>query len=116
MYGAAQLDTVPPEKAQAIPISPQRARTVQDLLDHLSEGRSTLPNLLNMLKTTTAHISRSLNRPLNEIQINQLSGALPQFITFLTESERRFKRNSIRSYQNYFRKLLQIARDLVGLE
>ena len=110
MHGATQLDMDFRETAQRPLISLQRPRTIQELLDHISECDLASPHLQNMLRSTAAHITQCLGKPLMEIQISQFADALPEFGTFL--KERRFKRNSIRSYLNYARILLQKARDL----
>src|SRR5579862_8879556 len=110
MQSAVQIDLDFREAAQTPHISPLGPRTIQDLLDSITECESARPQPQAMLKTTAAHVSQFLGKPLKDVGIGELVDALPEFSAFL--KERRFKRNSIRSYLNYVRILLQKAREL----
>ncbi len=96
--------------ARAATISPKNLRTLQDLLDALSQSDSDSKHLLAMLRSTAMHISACLRKPLNEIEIADLVDATQSLKTYL--SGRAFKRNSIRSYANYARILLSKAEKL----
>jgi hypothetical protein len=90
-------------------ISPKSSKTLQDLLVHLSaSGPRT--QLTSMLNSTASHLSNWLGQSPTEIPINRLIGAAPEFSSFL--KERRFKRNSVRSYLNYLRILVKNATKL----
>jgi len=90
-------------------ISPKCSKTLQDLLDEISASQPRT-QLTSMLSTTASHISRWLGKPLMEIPIGQLAGAAPEFGSFLRE--RHFKRNSVRSYLNFLRILINTAQAL----
>src|ERR1700687_1955754 len=90
-------------------ISSENLKTVQNLLDQIvvSQPRAQLTSMLN---TTAVHISACLGNPLTEIPISSLARVAPEFGSFLRQ--RRFKRNSVRSYLNYLRILISTARTL----
>jgi hypothetical protein len=90
-------------------ISPKSSKTLQDLLVHLSAS-GTRTQLTSMLNSTASHLSSWLGQSPREIPISRLIGAAPEFGSFLRE--RRFKRNSVRSYLNYLRILVRIATEL----
>jgi integrase len=90
-------------------ISSQNLKTVQNLLDQIAVSQQRT-QLTSMLNTTAVHISACLGKPLTEIPISSLAGAAPEFGSFLRQ--RRFKRNSVRSYLNYLRILISTARKL----
>lgn len=63
-----------------------------------------------MLRTTAAHIADCLNVPIEGLKIDDLVRVGPEFRQYL--EERRFKRNSVRSYSNFLHILLRAAKDL----
>jgi integrase len=94
-----------------LPLIPRRElRTVQDLLTAIQELRSDLQ--VPMLKTTAGHVSHFLNTPLDRLSIAALVDIdlAPRFRDYL--SERRYKRDSIRSYSNFLAILRRTAQEL----
>lgn len=100
----------PRNPAQTRNISRLRLETLQDLMDAIPRGEPEGSNSVAMLEATADHISGALGQPLNEILIRQLTDLRPKLRIHLRE--RRFKRNSIRSYANFLRILLAKAKDL----
>jgi integrase len=100
----------PRDSSQARGISRPRLETLQDLMDAIRRGDPGDSKLVAMLGATADHISRALGKPLNDILICQLPTLRPALRIHLRE--RRFKRNSIRSYANFLRILLAKAREL----
>jgi integrase len=82
-------------------------RTVQDLLAAIQQHKPQLP--VPMLQTTAGHISTFLNTPVEELAIDALADIGPEFRDYLRE--RRYKRNSVRSYSNFLSLLLRIANE-----
>jgi hypothetical protein len=115
MQCSAQFELDLRDTAQIERISPQKPRTIQELLECV-ECEPASRQLQSMMRSTANHIAQCFGRPLDAIQVTELAHALPQLRAFLTE--RRFKRNSIRSYLNYVRILLRKAHDFgwVGID
>jgi hypothetical protein len=115
MHCSAQFELDLRDTAQIERIAPQSPRTIHALLEFVKRD-PTLGQLQSMIKTTASHIAECFGRPLDAIQVTELSHALPQLRAFL--AERRYKRTSIQSYLNYARILLRKARDLgwVGID
>jgi len=105
-----RIDLPPRDVALREPISLEKLRTLQDLLDAIAKLESDQPHLLAMLRSTGGHISDYLERPLHQVEIGQIRDVVPELKQYL--KERRYKRNSIRSYLNYTRILLQEAEGL----
>jgi hypothetical protein len=100
----------PREAAEDGAISRLRLETLQDLLDVIRRREPQETHLLSMLSATTAHIEQALTQRANRIAIGQLLEIKPALQRHL--KERGFRRNSIRSYTNYLRILLEKARSL----
>jgi hypothetical protein len=66
-----------------------------------------------MLQSTAAHLSSFLAQPPERIELGQLADSVERFKGYL--QDRRFKRNSIRTYMYYTRLLIRKAR-LLGWE
>lgn len=95
-------------------ISPQRLdtvqeplRTIQDLLDTIRRREAENSHLLAMLTATAAHISMHLGVPRDKLDIRRLLDVKSGLQAYF--KERGFKRNSVSSYTNYLRILLQKA-------
>ena len=84
--------------------------TVQDLLDRIAASEGPKAKPLAMLRTTAMHVSRCLGRPLGATRIHELVSSSPEINAYLRS--RGFKRNTVRSYGNYLRILVQEARAL----
>jgi integrase len=80
--------------------------TLEDLLDRLTPLS---PKTLPMLRTTAAHIGKFLNRQLKEITVDSLPAERDAFLQFLRS--RKYAANSVKTYGNHLRILLQHARD-----
>lgn len=90
-------------------ISQCRLKTIQDLLDIIQQREPKQGHLRAMLCATAAHISMHLQLPCDKLDISALLDVRAGLQLHLRE--RGFKRNSIRSYANFLRILLQKARD-----
>ena len=98
------------ETAQERAISRLRLETLQELLDAIRRREPEQKNLLSMLDATAAHLSMVMGQPASKIPIRQLLEIKPALQRHL--KERGFRRNTVRSYANYFRILLDKARSL----
>ncbi|MBI3895967.1 MAG: hypothetical protein HY313_08545 [Acidobacteria bacterium] len=110
MPSGTQIDLDFRETSHSRSISPRRLRSLQDLLVVLSEEGHGGKGPSSMLWTTAAHLARAVSKPLHEIALSELEGLAPHLRSYL--EERRFKRNSVRSYINYHRLLLVEAKKL----
>jgi len=93
----------------ATPITPETPNSLQHLLD-LIQAKWPEEEQMPMLRRTADLIAELLQRPKQEIAIAELlklSNPLKRFL-----EGRRFKRNSVRSYRNYLRILVQKAEAL----
>jgi hypothetical protein len=88
--------------------------TVAGLIAQVASHRPEAP--LAMLRSTAAHLERYLGVPATNLPLNTVHDALPGFAQFLGQSKQRngkpLTRNSIRSYINYARILLNLAAEL----
>jgi hypothetical protein len=110
MLKTTQGRSDPLEFARLRSISREKLETLEDLL-HVIEGRE--PNgshLVKMLGSTAAHLVDHLGQSPDKIPIHRLLDVRSGFKAYL--KDRRFKRNSIRSYGNYLRILVQRAREV----
>jgi hypothetical protein len=96
--------------ARRFSISHGQPETLQDLFEALKRSDPEESQLIAMLGATVAHIAIHLGEPPNRIAILKLLDIKPGLQAYLREKG--FKRNSIRSYTNYLRILLQRAREL----
>src|ERR1700752_4659498 len=87
-----------------------RLETIQDLLAAIRAHEPDNNHLLAMLGATTAHIAIHLGEPADKIDIHRLLDVKAGLQAHLRK--RGFRRNSIRSYTNYLRILLQKAGEL----
>src|SRR5579859_6284095 len=110
MHSTAQIEMDFREEAQKPPISHKGRLTLQELLDQIQANEPSALQLNGMLRSTAVHLSQALCKPLEALTIEELAIGLAEFAAFL--KQRRFKRNSIRSYQHFGRILLQKAREL----
>ena len=85
-------------------------KTVQDLMDAIRRTEPEGSHLHKMLNSTVAHTVLTLNLSAEKLEINKLLEVKPQLKAYL--KSKGFKRNSIRSYTNYLRILLQKAAKL----
>ena len=92
----------------------RRLETLQDLMRAIHLRDSGQNNLVAMLRATSAHISMCLGRPLDKIGVRELGEVKPGLQAHLRA--RRFKKNSIRSYSNYLRILLQKLKEFGWVE
>jgi hypothetical protein len=110
MHSTAQIEMDFRDEAQKPPISPKGRLTLQELLDQIQANEPSALKLSGMLRSTAAHLSRALCKPLDALTIEELTIGLPEFKVYL--KQRRFTRNSIRSYLHFGRILLRKAREL----
>jgi len=103
-----QIDADLRDSAPSVRIAPRELRTLADLLTAIPVAAPNLP--LAMLRSTAGHISSFLNVPIEQLAIEALVDLAPAFRNYLRE--RRFKRNSVRSYANFLSILLRTAREL----
>jgi hypothetical protein len=94
--------------AHPIAISRLQLQTVVELLDAVQEHAPHLP--VSMLRTTATHLADCLKVPIERLKIADLVRVGPEFRQYL--EQRRFKRNSVRSYSNFLHILLQTAKNL----
>src|SRR5208283_814467 len=106
----------PRDTARCKTISPETRslETLHDLMLAIQSREAGESHLLAMLRATTAHISMHLGRPLTTISLRDLIDVKPGLQAHLRA--RRLKRNSIRSYTNYLRILVQKAKDFGWVE
>jgi integrase len=105
MNNGAQIALLFPCAESFSTISPPKPQTLQDLLDTLKpEGSS------GMLQSTTVHISNCLNKPPSDITFEELAVVKSRLKNFLRD--RRYKRNTVRTYLNFLRLLVTKAKDL----
>ncbi len=83
---------------------------LQDLLGAIAISDQLQPDQQAMLRSTAAHLSRFLGYPPAELEIATLADSLQPFKDYLLN--RRFKRNSVRTYMNFAQLLLRAARAL----
>jgi hypothetical protein len=105
-----QLDSDLSDLTPELPFTPYRElRTVQELLTAIQELKPKAP--VPMLRTTAGHVSTFLNTPLDRLSIAALVevDAL-RFRNYLRE--RRYKRDSVRSYSNFLAILRRTAQEL----
>ena len=100
----------PPESARSSTISRERLDTLEDLLHAIENSEPMDSHLVKMLGSTAAHLVDHREEPPENIPIDRLLDVGSSFKAYL--KERRFKRNSVRSYCNYIRIFLQRARKL----
>ena len=93
------------DSACSVRIPLPKLKTLQDLLTALQGN-----NYVKMLRTTAGHVSNFLKVPVEQLEIGALVDIGPEFTLYLTE--RRFKRDSVRSYSNFAAMLLRAAKDL----
>jgi hypothetical protein len=104
----------PPESARSSTISREKLETLEDLLRAIRQSDPEGGHLTKMLGTTAAHLVDHLGVPPDKILIRTLLGLRPGLRVYLRE--RRYLRNSIRSYVNYVRILVNKARELGWVE
>jgi hypothetical protein len=107
MINGIQIDLELPPSARSCAISSTPPQTLQELLDTLQRLEIPHEQQLGMLRSTAEHLSNHLAKPPSQISIGELVDAATGFKTYL--QGRRLKRNSVRSYLNYLRILLQEA-------
>ena len=93
--------------ASSCAISSPRLKTVQDLLDTIRLHEPKQRHLLAMLSATAAHVSVQGTSRCIELDISRLLDV--RFGLQAHLKERRFKKNSVRSYTNYLRIFVQKA-------
>src|SRR5437660_210583 len=103
-----QIDADLRDSAPSVRIAPRELRTLAVLLTAIPVAAPNLP--LAMLRSTAGHIASFLNVPIEQLAIEALVDLAPAFRNYLRE--RRFKRNSVRSYANFLSILLRTAREL----
>src|SRR6516165_5335594 len=99
-----------PKPARSDSISPRPLETLQDLLESIRCGEPEQVHLLSMLTATAAHISMVLGVSSDKIHIRALLDV--RFGLRCHLGQRGYRRNSVRSYVNYLRILIQKAREL----
>src|SRR5262249_1734449 len=65
---------------------------------------------LNMLRSTAARLSEFFDRSPAEVSVDSIDGNREEFSQYLIE--RKYKTNSLRSYRNYLRILIEKAQEL----
>ena len=108
MITGTQIHLELPPSAGSDAISSQPPQTLQDLLEVLQKREFVQKEQLGMLRSTAEHLSSHLAKSPSHISIGELVDAATGFKTYL--QDRRLKRNSVRSYLNYLRILLQMAK------
>jgi len=119
-----------PETSPPPPISPEKAgtarheafegttpscmsghslKTLSDLLEAIASTQRYRPAQMAMLHSTAGHICRYLNHPPERIEIGALADSLEAFRCYLVD--RRYKRNSTRTYVNLAHRLIREAKD-----
>ena len=96
-------------RSQTRSISREGIHSLQDLLDALPMVGPTASHTLAMLRSTCGHISMCISEFPAAIPICRLLDIRPRLTAYLRD--RGMRRNSIRSYVNYVRILLQKARE-----
>jgi len=102
-----QSASVLPVNSPSLADEPQRLETVGDLL-HAIAGSNTKPD--GMLLTTARHLPAFHGKSIDTLPIEVLQDATSAFALYLRE--RRYKRNSVRTYCHNLRVLLGEARRL----
>jgi hypothetical protein len=100
----------PHESARSRGISRQKLETLEDLHRAIRQREPEGSHLVRMLGTTTARLVDYLREPPGKITIRGLVEVRPGFKEYL--KQRRYERNSIRTYCNNVRIFLQRAREL----
>lgn len=98
-----------PENSPSPHIAPVELQSLQDLLEMINSCETARSQQLRMLRSTGAHLSQYLGRPLASIDLCTLPEAINGFKAYL--KGRRLARNSIRSYIYQYQLLLRKARD-----
>lgn len=81
--------------------------TLHDLMERLQKNP---PKSYPMLKSTAGAVAGFFKAPANEIELDRVAAMRGQFRRHLKAS--RYSENSVRSYVNYVRILIKMARDL----
>jgi hypothetical protein len=89
-------------------ISPKPPLNLQELLDDITNSDTSPKNLVAMFRSTAQHLSRWLNKQPIEITIDELAECRAGFKVYLQGLSP--KRNFTRSYLNFYRMLLQRAK------
>jgi hypothetical protein len=89
-------------------ISPKPLLNLQELLADIADSDSSPNNLVAMFRSTAQHLSRWLKKQPIEITIDELAECRAGFKTYLQGLSP--KRNFTRSYLNFYRMLLQRAK------
>lgn len=78
--------------------SVEAPKNLQDLFGAIVTTKQLRPGQLAMLRSTVAHLCRFWGLPPDKIELGALADSLQRFRDYLLD--RRFKRNSIRTYMN----------------
>jgi hypothetical protein len=89
-------------------IAARPIQNLQDLLNAIDEAPPSSSGQTAMLHTAARSLSEFLEKPLEQILIDELILVGPRFKTYL--KERRYDHNTIRAYAYHVRKLVEIAR------
>jgi hypothetical protein len=108
MENGQQIDTELQQAACSRTIAAVSVQNLQDLLDALDEAPPSPKCPVAMLHTTAKLVSDSLNKGLGQIEIDELVPLRPRLKLYL--QERRYPYNSVKSYLNYARMLVEVAR------
>jgi integrase len=106
----AERRTKPCEIARTYAISHKRIETLQDLMRCIEGEENEKSKVVPMLRALTSHICLCYDRAPERIAVSELADLRPRLRLYLQKGP--FKRNSIRSYVNYLRILLDRAEQL----
>ena len=96
-----------PTLFDSVPETLTPSRTLQELLAAIQQHKPLLP--IPMLQSTSRHIANLLNISVEDITLDALVDIGPDFRDYLRE--RRYKRNSVRSYSNFLSLIVRTARE-----
>lgn len=108
MDNGKQNDAELPHAACSSTIAARPIQNLQDLFNAIDEAPSTPDSPTSMLQTAANRLSEFLNKPFEQILIEELIAVGPRFKIYL--KERRFGRHMVRAYPYHIRKLVEIAR------
>src|ERR1700690_4270353 len=102
----SQIASVARSSSENVAPAP-KPKTLADLLEALAKDP---PSEYPMLRTSSSQFTTYLNKAPAEITIDSISEAKSGFRAHLRN--RQYKENTIRSYSNYIRILLNLAKEL----
>jgi hypothetical protein len=110
----AESRTKAREISRSCAVSHKRIETFQDLIHRIEGEENEKSGAVPMLRALTSHICLYYDRAPERIAVSKLADLRPRLRLYLQEGpfKRPFKRNTIRSYVNYLRILLDRAEQI----